>query len=99
MTDIEIKPSTTKENGPSTDQTRIDNNKVQIKFTTNAYKNTCKQAAQLQTINSNIGCPLTSALASALAKTTGKPVMIENEQISEDGGTTQVEYLILKEET
>lgn len=99
MTDIEIKPSTSKENGPPTEQTPIDNNKVQIKFTTTAYKNTCKQAAQLQTINSNIGCPLTSALASALAKTIGKPIIIENEQISEDGGTTQVEYLILKEET
>jgi hypothetical protein len=98
VTDIEIKPSKSKENEPPTEQTQIDNDRVQIKFTTNAYKNTCKKAAQLQTINSNIGCPLTSALASALAKTTGKPVIIENEQISEDGGTTKVEYHILREE-
>jgi len=99
VTDLEIKPLTEKETEPPTEQTQIDSNKVQIKYTTTAYRNTCKLSAKLKTINSNIGCPLTSALASALTKTTGKPIIIENEQTSEDGGTTQVEYVILKEET
>jgi hypothetical protein len=63
------------------------------------YKNICKKAHGLSAIHANVGCPLTSALASALAKTTGKPLTIQNQEVSEDGATTQTEYLILKEET
>jgi hypothetical protein len=99
MTDIEITTVTNRETEKTTEHARADSNKILVKFTTSTYKNTCKKANELSAIHANIGCPLTSALASALAKTTGKPVIIFNQQVSEDGETTQAEYLILEEET
>lgn len=99
VTDFEIKLSVSKENEQPTKQNYTKSERVRVKFITTTYKNTFKQTAQLSAIHANIGCPLTSALASALAKTTGKPVIIESEQISEDGVRTQVDYLILNEET
>jgi hypothetical protein len=99
MTDIELKPVTNDETKKTIESSKTDYDKILVKFTTTTYKNICKKANELSTIHENVGCPLTSALASALAKTTGKPVTIEKQEVSEDGKTTQTEYLILKEET
>jgi hypothetical protein len=107
VTDFEIKLFVSKENEQPAKQVypisgagaRARSERIRVKFITTTFKNTFKQTAQLSAIHANIGCPLTSALASALAKTTGKPVIIESEQISEDGVRTQVDYLILNEET
>jgi hypothetical protein len=99
MTDIEIKPVTSGEAEKTMESLKTDYDKIFVKFTTTTYKNICKKANELSAIHANVGCPLTSALASALAKTTGKPVTIENQEVSEDGATTRTEYLILKEET
>jgi len=99
MTDIELKPVCNDETKKTIESSKTDYDKILVKFTTTTYKNICKKANELSTIHENVGCPLTSALASALAKTTGKPVSIEKQEVSEDGKTTQTEYLILKEET
>jgi hypothetical protein len=42
--------------------------------------------------------PLSNSIACALAKTTGKPIIIENQQTSEDGRDVTIEYRILEEE-
>jgi len=42
--------------------------------------------------------PFTSAIASALAKTTGKPVVIEKQQASQDGKDLTIDYRTLDEE-
>jgi hypothetical protein len=99
VTDIEIKTPANIETETTAENARADEDRILVKFTTATYKNTCKKATELSAIYANVGCPLTSALASALAKTTGKPVTIEKQQVSEDGATTQTEYRILKEET
>lgn len=99
MTDFELKPVNSGEVEKTIEFSKTGYDKVLVKFTTTVYKNICKKANELSTIHANVGCPLTSALASALAKTTGKPVTIQNQETSEDGKTTQIEYLILKEET
>jgi NADH:ubiquinone oxidoreductase subunit K len=99
MTDIEFKPVISNETEKTIEPSKADYDKILVKFTTMTYKNICKKAHALSAIHANVGCPLTSALASALAKTTGKPVSIEKHEVSEDGATTQLEYLVLKEET
>jgi hypothetical protein len=99
MNDIELKPVTRAETEKTIEPSKTDYDKILVKFRTTAYKNICKRANELSAIHANVGCPLTSALASALAKTTGKPITIQNQEVSEDGATTQTEYLILKEET
>ena len=68
-----------------------------VKFTTTVYRDTCRQAARLPTIFSNMGCPLSSALAVAFSRATGNPVMIKTQQISEDGETSETEYIVIKE--
>lgn len=98
MTDFELKPVNSEVEN-TIESSKTDYDKILVKFTTTVYKNICKKANALSTIHANVGCPLTSALASALAKTTGKPVTIQNQEISEDGKTTQIEYLIFEEET
>lgn len=42
--------------------------------------------------------PLSNSIACALAKTTGKPIIIENQQTSEDGRDMTIEYRMLEEE-
>jgi hypothetical protein len=99
MTDIEINITLDKKIEQTTKNIQSDHNRISVRFTTSSYKNICRKATRLPAIYANIGCPLTSAIACALAKGTGKPISIQNQQVSEDGATTQTEYLILKEET
>jgi hypothetical protein len=47
-------------------------------------------------INS-VGTPLSSAIACALADSTGRPIVIKNHQISLDGKTMEIEYVVIRE--
>lgn len=101
-TDLEIQQtsSTVSEPvGPAMAQVEIKHDKIHVQITTSAYAETCRTAQQLSTIYANIGCPLTSAIACAIAKTTGKPTAIETQQISKDGRKTETDYRILEEES
>jgi hypothetical protein len=97
MNDIELEQVTRTETEKITGLSKTDHDEILVKFTTTAYKSICRRANDLSAIRANIGCPLTSALASALAKTTGKPITIQNQEVSEDGATTHAEYRLLEE--
>lgn len=100
-TNLEIQPSQDKTPNTldsSTDQIEQKHDTVHFKITAPAYRNTRKQAQQLPRIHANIGCPLTSAIACMIAKATGKPTILETQQTSEDGQTTETEYRLLEEE-
>jgi len=73
-----------------------ENSVVHVKIENSIYKNMCKEARKLSNINGSLGCPLCSAIACALAKATGKPVIIEKDQTSEDGQTIDLEYHLLE---
>ena len=73
-------------------------NKVYVRIENSTYKNLTKKAANLSNLYESLGCPLSSAVACALAKATGKPIVIENQQTSEDGKNMEIEYRILEEE-
>lgn len=75
-----------------------ENNKVYVKIENSAYKNLTKKAMTLPNLFNNLGCPLSSAIACALAKATGKPIVIENLQSSENGKDISIEFRILEEE-
>jgi hypothetical protein len=55
-----------------------------------------KKMSQYEAVNS-VGTPLSSAIACALANSTGKPVVIKNHQISLDGKTIEIDYVVMKE--
>jgi hypothetical protein len=104
---LEIASNVEMQTGTSTTSTPLDNtitqiaiahDKINVKITSTAYKNTAKELAQPTSIIATLGSPLTSAIACAIAKATGKPTVIETQQASEDGETVQVEYRMLEEE-
>jgi hypothetical protein len=101
-TDIEIQQTSSTVNrpvDPTISQVEVKHDRIHVKITSGTYAETCKTAQQLPTIYANIGCPLTSAIACAIAKTTGKPTAIETQQISKDGRTVETDYRILEEES
>lgn len=100
-TDLEIQQTSStvsKPVDPTISQIEVKHDIIHVRITTAAYAETFKTAQQLPAIYANIGCPLTSAIACAIAKTTGKPTTIETQQTSKDGHTVETDYRILEEE-
>ena len=75
-----------------------ENNKIRVKIENSACSALNKVTEQPANIYSTLGSPLSSAIACTLAKTTGKPIIIENHQTSKDGRDVTIEYRILEEE-
>jgi hypothetical protein len=100
--DVEMQTGTTKTSTYVTDniaaQIAMAPDRIRVKITSAAYKGTTKLTAQLSGKYTTLGSPLTSAVACTIAKATGKPTTIENQQVSEDGETTETEYRVLEVE-
>jgi len=74
-----------------------ENNLINIKITDSVYNNLHTQTQQLATIHNSIGCPLCSAIACALTRVTGEPIIIENSHYTTTDKTLTVQYRILEE--
>jgi len=96
MTDCDIETSTDNITGKSL-KAQTNKNNIFVRFTTTALKETCREATRLSMIFSNMGCPLSSVFAIAFAKTTGKPISIVTQNVSEDGEKNETEYTIVEE--
>lgn len=70
--------------------------KVYVKIENSIYKNLCQEARRLGNICDSLGCPLCSAIACAITKATGYPVILQGGQTTEDGQTIYMEYHILQ---
>ncbi len=70
-----------------------ENNKIRVKIEHSTYKLNNKNKQQLYPTS-----PLSSIIACTLAKTTGKPIIIEKQQTSQDGKNETIEYHIIEEE-
>ncbi|MEM1557863.1 MAG: hypothetical protein QXG12_04660 [Thermoproteota archaeon] len=75
----------------------VENGVVRVKLAGSVYVNLCREAVNLSKVCSSIGCPLCSSIACALARASGKPVVIEKCVLSEDGRTIEACYRILEE--
>jgi len=73
----------------------IEKNEVHVSFSHRIYNDICSQVQKMKNIHQSIGCPLCSAIACALAKCSGKPVVFESEIMK--GKTVELRYTILKE--
>jgi hypothetical protein len=96
--DVEIQAGTSKKSTQivnSTTQITLEHDMINVRITSTAYKHATKE---LSTIYTTLGSPLTSAIAIAIAKAAGKPTVIENYRVSDDGETFEVEYRTLEEE-
>lgn len=72
--------------------------KILVKIENSNYQNLTKETERFSKLYKSLGCPLSSAIACALAKVTGKPITIEKQQINEGNKTIEVEYRIIEEE-
>lgn len=72
-----------------------ENDLIHIRIADSIYSELYSDKQGLKSIHS-IGCPLTSAIASALAKTTGKLVTIVKDVVSQDLKTIEVWYKTLE---
>ena len=76
---------------------KIEDNTVTMEITNHVFNEICLETSKLPKTQRIMGCPLASAIACALAKATGKPVVIEKEEQSQDGKTTEIRYRLMEE--
>jgi hypothetical protein len=76
---------------------QIQGNIVTLEITGSILNEICEQTDSQPKTHKQVGCLLSSAIACALAKATGKPVTIQNETRNQETKTTRIEYEILKE--
>lgn len=60
---------------------------VTVTVSDHIFRGLCEETAKLKRVHAAVGCPLSSALACALAKATGKPVAIEKEETTPEKST------------
>jgi hypothetical protein len=74
-------------------------NNVTITIAGNALSEVCEQTNGCPHVHAQVGCILTSALACAFAKTSGKPIIIENEIVDQETKTTTIKFKIIDNES
>jgi hypothetical protein len=75
---------------------QAEGNNVTVEVKNHIFRDLCQETRKLKKTHETVGCPLASAIACALAKSTGKPVTIENETEDQED-TTRIQYKILEE--
>jgi hypothetical protein len=80
-----------------TAEIQTQNDKVTLEITGNIFNEVCRETQKLPRTHKAVGCLLSSAIACALAKATGKIVTIERETQTPDNKTTRIEYQIIGE--
>jgi len=75
----------------------VERGKVTVKMVNSVYKDIGRELDRVRNVVSSIGCPIGSSIACALAKATGQPIVIGKYQLSDNGKTTEIEYLMLGE--
>ena len=78
-------------------QMTIEGNLIQVRITGSVFKDFCSEAMKLSHICGSIGCHLCSSIAIALTRASGKPITIEETDVSEDRKVIEVHYKILEE--
>lgn len=64
---------------------RVDGNMVRFRFVDSVYSGFCNGLRGRTGICSSLGCPICSAMACIVAEASGKPVVFEKDEFSDDG--------------
>ena len=76
---------------------KIQANAVNIQIMSSVFDVICQQTVNLPHTHDQVGCTLTSAIACALAKSSGKSVTVQKETRNPHTKITQIDYLIEEE--
>ncbi len=74
----------------------VEGDSIKVKLFDSIYADFCRQIREDHR-PCGLGCPMCSALACTLAIATGKPVLFDEDIVSEDGKTTVSNYRLLNE--
>jgi hypothetical protein len=72
----------------------VENDALSIRLVGSPFASICSDASNLKKVHNSIGCPICSAFACALAKTTRKFVVIKSEQPNREKRIINTEYLL-----
>jgi hypothetical protein len=75
---------------------QIQENTIILEISRSILDEICRQTDSQPKTHKQVGCLFSSAIACALAKTTGKPVTIQNETRNQETKITHIEYQILE---
>ena len=75
---------------------QVQNDTVIVEVTESLLDQVCQQTDSLPRTHSQVGCVLSSSIACALAKVTGKPISIQKEVRDPEAKTSRIEYRIEK---
>lgn len=75
-----------------------ENSIIHIQIQNFQYAQNGKEPDLSSSTNFTLDSPFTSAIACALTKTTGKPIVIEQQQTSENGKNLTIDYRIIEDE-
>lgn len=70
---------------------------IRARITRSIYQDFCKEVRKLPNVCNSLGCAFCSSIAIALTRATGKPIIIERNESSEDGKVLEVYYRIIEE--
>jgi hypothetical protein len=72
-------------------------NIITIEATNSIFNKLCDETRKLEKTHAAVGCVFSSALACAIAKATGKPVVVQKEELVTKRKTTRIEFHTLEE--
>jgi hypothetical protein len=76
---------------------RVEGGMVHVRIEGSIYKDLCDEVRRLSGVCEIFGCPLCSSIACVLARASGKPVVMEGNELSRDGKIMDVYYRVLEE--
>jgi len=71
--------------------------RVHVRIEGSVYEDLCDEVRGLSRVCGSFGCPLCSSIACALARASGRPVVMDGNEFSRDGNVMDVYYRVLEE--
>ena len=74
----------------------VEGGRVHVRIEGSVYKDLCDEVRRLSRVCGSFGCPLCSSIACALARASGRPVVMDGNEFSRDGKVMDVYYRVLE---
>lgn len=75
----------------------VERSRIHVRIEGSIYRDLCDEVRRLSRVCKIFGCPLCSSIACSLARASGKPVVMDGNEFSQDGKVMDVYYSFLEE--
>jgi hypothetical protein len=73
----------------------VEGNSITVQVTNHMLWEMCRDVSKLEKVHELVGCPLSSSIACALAKASGRPVIIDGDEV-QDRRTSKIRFILLE---